>query len=392
MRQHNLSLVLRLVHGAGALSRSDLATGTGLNRSTVKVLLQELAEVGLLEEAAPTGSGGTGRPSISVRPLSERTYVLALDIGVEHLTAMLVGLGGRVLARRDLNQSAADFGVDRTLARLTRLVTALRRDATPGSVCIGIGVGVCGMVSAEEGLVRFAPNLGWVDVPLRDLLAERLRTDLPIELGNDGDLGARAEVLRGAAVGCRDVVYLSGEVGIGGGLVLDGRPLRGAGGFAGEIGHMTVDHRGRLCRCGNRGCWETEIGEEAVLLATGAPPGSTFADVLQAHADGQEWPRAGLDRVGRMLGVGVVTLVNIFNPELVLFGGVTRHLYLATEPIVRDALSAALAAPRRQVRLAVAGLGDDSIALGAAELAFEPLLDDPLGEALGRPGGVRALA
>jgi len=157
-----------------------------------------------------------------VRPAADLVHALALDVGVEHLTAVRVGLGGEVLDRRELRQSPSDYGVARTLTRLHRLVRDLQAGAAPEATCIGIGV--CGTVSADDGVVRFAPNLDWVDVPLRDLLTRRLGTTLPIELGNDGDLGARAEHLRGAAVGYSDVIYLFGEVGVGGGIILGGRP------------------------------------------------------------------------------------------------------------------------------------------------------------------------
>ena len=392
VRRHNLSRLLRHLHVEGATSRADLTAMTGLNRSTVKALTEDLVSMSLLRETAPVGRGGAGRPSITVEPEPDGVYVLALDIGVEHMTAVRIGVGGVVLDRRELQQSVSDYAVKRTLTRLERLTRQLFEDAPAGGVCLGIGVGVCGVVSAEDGLVRFAPNLGWVDVPLRDLLAERLGTSLPIDLGNDGDLGAVAENLRGVARGVRDLVYVSGEVGIGGGILLDGRPLRGTGGYAGEIGHMCVDPRGRLCRCGRRGCWETEISDQAVLLSTGAPAGSSLADVLQAHAAGERWTRAGMRRVGRYLGLGVANLVNVFNPELVVFGGAVRHIYSATESHVREALETSLRAPSEQVRLEVAGLGDDSIAVGAAELGFARLLDDPVGtlSRLGAPALVRA--
>ncbi|MCW2724312.1 MAG: hypothetical protein JWN35_1233 [Frankiales bacterium] len=381
VRRHNLGSLLRLVHVHGATSRSDLTALTGLNRSTIKALTADLVQAGLVREAAPVGRGGAGagRPSITVEPESERFYVLALDVGVEHLTAVRVGLGGVVLDRTDLGQSLGDYDVARTLGRLDALAGAMFAGAPPYAVCVGIGVGVCGVVSSDDGAVRFAPNLGWVDVPLRELLAERLGTSLQIDVGNDGDLGAMAEHRRGAGVGLSDMVYISGEVGIGGGFILEGRPMRGSGGYGGEIGHMSIDPRGRLCRCGRRGCWETEVGDQAVLLATGAPAGMTLAGVLEAYAAGERWPQAGMRRVGRSLGVGVANLVNVFNPELILFGGVSRHIFTATEPLVREALGGALAAPREHVRLELPGLGDDSIAVGAAELAFAPLLDDPLG-------------
>lgn len=392
VRRHNLGSLLRLIHAQGATSRADLTAFTGLNRSTVKALTTDLVGAGLVRESAPVGRGGAGRPSITVAPASEHVYVLALDIGVEHLTAVRVGLGGVVLDRRELKQSESDYAVSRTLTRLERLARGLLASAPPSALCTGIGVGVCGVVSDDDGRVRFAPNLGWVDVPLRDLLAKRLGTSLPIELGNDGDLGVMAESLRGVARGLSDIVYVSGEVGIGGGIMLGGRPMRGTGGYAGEIGHMSVDPRGKVCRCGRRGCWETEISDQAVLSATGAPPGATLFDVLGAYTAGERWPQRGMRRVGRFLGEGVANLVNVFNPELIVFGGSVRHIYAATEPLVREALTSALAAPAQQVRLAVAGLGDDSVAVGAAELSFARLLDEPLGTlaTLPAPLGVRA--
>lgn len=379
VRRRNLGRLLRLLHVHGSTSRADLTALTGLNRSTIKTLIEDLVDAGLVRETTPVGRGGTGRPSITVEPESERVHVIALDIGVGHLTALRIGLGGVVLDRRELRQTRDDYTVRRTLMRVTRLVRELLDGAPPGARCVGIGVGVCGVVSDDDGIVRVAPNLGWVDVPLRAMLADRLDTALPILIGNDGDLGARAEHLRGVARGLSDVVYVAGEIGVGGGIIVAGIPMRGANGYGGEIGHMVIDPRGRVCRCGRRGCWETAISEEAVLLATGAPPGSTLTDVLAAYRAGQSWPRAGLRKVGRALAVGVGNLVNVFNPSLIVFGGTARHVYAATEQVVRESLVGVLAAPGEQVRLAVAGLGDDSVAVGAGELGFAALLDDPLG-------------
>jgi predicted NBD/HSP70 family sugar kinase len=368
VRRYNLGRLLRLLHLEGAASRSRLAALTGLNRSTVRTLTADLAEAGLVRESTPTGGGGAGRPSIVVEPAAGRACVLAVDIGVDHLVAARVGLGGVVLDRRALRQADHDLG--RTLDRVQRVVDAMLAEMPPGDRCVGVGVGVCGVVGGDDGSVRFAPNLGWHDVPLGRMVTERLDGRLPVSVGNDADLGAAAEHLRGSAAGLEDLIYISGEVGVGGGIILGGRPLAGAGGYGGEIGHMTVNPAGRLCRCGNRGCWETEIGEEAVRLAAGLGPGADFADVAQDPA--------ALCEVGRWLGVGVVNLVNIFNPQMIVFGGTTRGVFAVTEPAVRAALSAALAAPREQVRLSLAALGADSTVLGAAELAFRPLLDNPL--------------
>ena len=198
-------------------------------------------------------------------------------------------------------------------------------------------------------------------------------------VGNEGDLGVVAEHLRGVAAGASDAIYLSGEVGIGGGLILGGRPLTGAGGYAGEVGHMTVNPAGRRCRCGRRGCWETEVGagRGAASPAAGRTARSRTCSPGTRPATGR--CTTGCARSGRWLGIGVANLVNVFNPEVIVFGGLTRAVFPLMEPSVRAELAGALTAPRGQVRLALPGLGADSSLVGAAELAFAPLLSDPLG-------------
>jgi predicted NBD/HSP70 family sugar kinase len=378
VRRHNVGRVLRLLHVEGAMSRARLTSLTRLNRSTVRGLITDLVDARLVRESGPVGrGGGAGRPSIMVEPDPRRTFAVGVDVGVERLTVARVGLGGVVLDRHELRQTPLEHDVGRTVRTAQELVGAMLAAAPGDAVCVGVGVAVCGVVGLKDGSVRFAPNLGWHDVPLGRMLADRLG-GLPVTVGNDGDLGALAEHVRGAAAGLSDVIYISGEIGVGGGIIVGDRPLLGAGGYGGEIGHMCVNPGGRVCRCGRRGCWETEIGAEAVLESAGAPPGTGLDDVLGRHASGDPRAVSGFRRVGHWMGVGVVNLVNIFNPEIIVFGGGTRILFTATEPIVRQALATALAAPREQVRLEVAALGADSTVIGAAETAFAPLLSNPL--------------
>ena len=382
VRRHNLSTILHEVHVRGATSRAQLTEVTGLNRSTIGVLASELSVAGLVCEDTPVARGGAGRPSIVVRPNPD-VYVIAVDVGVDHLSAARVGLGGVVQAQAQVGQGRTNPTVSAVLKRLERLVAQIVADAPPGSHCVGLGASVCGTVRRADGLVRLAPNLGWVDVPLGRALSDRLGLGVPSVLGNDADLGALAELTRGVARGCENVVYLSGEVGLGGGVVADGRPLGGAGGYGGEVGHVVVNANGRLCPCGSRGCWETEVGEDALLagLGPGSARGRTPAlAVLQAAADGDPSARKVVDRVGWWLGLGIGNLVNIFNPEVVVLGGLLHDLYpVARERIEEGLASVTLQAPGEAVRLAVAGLGADSPLLGAAELAFAPLIADPLG-------------
>ena len=255
--------------------------------------------------------------------------------------------------------------------------------AEAGSVCVGVGVAIAALVREADGQVRYAPNLGWLDQPLGLRLADMLGEygiKARIAVGNDADLGALAEHVRGAAAGSSDAVYLTGEVGVGAGIIVGGEPLRGHGGYGGEIGHTVVNPAGRLCRCGARGCWETEIGEKAILDAAGHPDGprSTVSAVVAA-AGGMPRALAAMRHVGEWLGIGVGNIVNIFNPDVVIFGGLLRDVFPAVEQQLRTTLlTTGLAAPREQVRLVTPGLGADSTLVGAAERAFTPLLFDPV--------------
>jgi predicted NBD/HSP70 family sugar kinase len=391
VRRHNLGRLLRLLHVRGAMSRARLTALTGLNRSTVGALTTELVDAGLVRETTPVGRGRAGRPSIVVQPESARTFALAIDLGVEHVIAARIGLGGVVFDRREIRHREGQHDLAKTVASIHRLLESMLASAPKNSTCVGVGVGIAGVVGVDDNVVRFAPNLRWVDVPLGSMLSDRLRDRLPVVVGNDGDVGALAEHVRGAAAGMSDVIYISGEVGVGGGIIIGGRPLLGASGYAGEIGHMSVNPiEGRFCRCGRRGCWETEIGEEAVLLAAGVPAGTDLTEVLAAHAAGDAAVIDGLRSVGHWFGVGLANLVNMFNPEMIVFGGATRGLFAATEAETREALGAALTAPHEQVRLETAALGADSTVIGAGELAFEPLLENPMAALGGAPTRLNA--
>jgi predicted NBD/HSP70 family sugar kinase len=378
VRRHNLAALVRFLHDHGSTSRSELVSHTGLNRSTVGGLIADLGAVDLVRETEPVGRG-VGRPSFGVEPVHDRAYVLAIDLRVDRTIAALVGFGGAVLQRREHRYRKGQQREEKIVAQLVESCHELLALAPKGAVQVGVGVGVPGLVRQPDGLVRFAPNLGWVDVPLGDHLAAALDVATPIAVGNDSDLGAIAERLRGSAVGAANVIYLSGQVGVGGGIMVDGKLLMGGQGYAGEVGHMRVNPGGRQCRCGGRGCWETEIGEPALRLAAGVPDTTSVTDIVAEALAGDAEMRAGLDQVGGWLGIGVVNLVNIFNPDVVVFGGTLRELLPVVRDRVQRELSDSLTAPGDHVVLALPALGDDSTLLGAAEIAFAPLLDDPLG-------------
>jgi predicted NBD/HSP70 family sugar kinase len=381
VRRANLSAIVRELHVRGPLSRSDLVARTGLTRSAIRVLIGELAVANLAceERAAPLGT--PGRPSALVELNPAGATVLALQIGVDTLAAALVGLGGEVLDLERVDRPRGHSSVEAIVGDLAELATTIAVRRPEWDALIGVGVAIVGVVRREDGLVSMAPNLGWRDVPLDEILAAALDTSLPIWVANDADLGALAEARRGAAVGVEDLLFVHGEVGVGGGLIVGGRPLNGAAGYGGEVGHIPVNPNGSACRCGSVGCWETEVGEGALLLRAGHPPGggqTAVSEVLHEAEAGSPAALSALDNVAHWLGFGLAGLVNVFNPQLVILSGLFARIHPFVEKIVQEELQRrALPAPRDLVRVVSASLGTDAIVRGAAELAFEPLLADP---------------
>ena len=380
VRRANLSAIVRGLHERGALSRSEIVAATGLTRSAIRGLVGDLATAGLVAEEPALRLGTPGRPSPVVRLRSNSAVVLALEIAVDSLAAAVVGLGGEVIEQVRVDRARGHSSLDAVVTDLVGLADGLRTGSAVGNL-IGVGVAVVGVVRRQGGVVEMAPNLGWSDVPLAARLAHRLAVAVPIEVDNEAHLGVLAEHRRGAAVGIDDVLFLSGEVGVGGGIIVGGRPLIGAAGYGGEIGHFPMNPGGSPCRCGAIGCWETEVGEGALLALSGRSPDAGRAGVdavLRDAAAGSSVAIAALEHVGHWLGIGLAGLVNILNPRLVVLGGQFGRLYPHLRvPLEVELERRTLAAPRALVRIVPAAFGIDAPLLGAAELAFEPLLADP---------------
>jgi predicted NBD/HSP70 family sugar kinase len=373
--------VLEQVHLHGEQSRADLTQLLGLNRSTIRALVAELAELRLVREAVPVASNRTGRPSFLVAPRSDGPYVVTAEVDVDYLTTAAVGLGGTVLARNqhDLTQGTT---TPRSAAELIGAdVIALRDQVPEGAWLVGAGVSIPGTVR-PDGWVDHAPNLHWRDEPFGALLGAEVDESVPLRFGNDANLGALAEHLRGAARGRSHCVYLNGKVGVGGGIIADSVQLTGAGGFAGEIGHMVLDPAGPLCSCGSYGCIETLVGEEALLrLAGHSGPVSREAvnEVFAAAASGDETSRTAVRTVARSLGLAIANLINLFNPEVVIIGGSLGGVFsLARDVVDGEVTRHTMGSALRMSVLRTPELGDDSSLLGAAELAFGPMLTEPL--------------
>lgn len=378
VRRHNLGTVLRHVHRAGHISRAELTSLMGLNRSTIAGLVAELESLGVSERALPVEGvrQGAGRPSAGVRIAADGPYVVAVDLGVDRAVVARVGLGGQVLQRAQapVHDGGEAWQVGASVASLVRAVVA---DAPPAAPLVGIGISVPGLVRRTDGLIRLAPNLGWQDVSFGGIVLAALGVDIPVQLGNDADLGALAEHRRGVGVGVDDLIYISGNVGVGAGIIAGGVKLAGAGGYFGEVGHLPFGLEGLTCHCGNRGCWETEVGAHAIAEAIHCPADKVAQ--LDEVLDGYGEPPAELRATGTALGHGLASIINVFNPRVVVLGGYFRSLYTLVRPEVNAGLTErTLPAPLESVTLALPGLGSDSALLGAAEIALEPLFVDPV--------------
>jgi predicted NBD/HSP70 family sugar kinase len=391
VRRQNLGALLRYVHVSGDTSRAELTNQLGLNRSTIGALTADLAGAGLIDEGAPQETGRAGRPSLVVRPRSSRVYGYAMSIEVDRLRAARVGLGGKVLDSRELPRPHGTAVRD-TLATLAGFVADMQRtmsaSASAGAVFVGSGIAVSRMMRHADGVVRMLPTGGAIGAMTAGAagaaeaagsaggtvdLGAALGLDRPPMIGNVADLAALAEHTRGAAAGLDNVIYLHGDASISAGIIAGGRRVTGHGGHGGEVGHMVVNPRGGACGCGSRGCWETEIAKHVSLDR------DAVLTCVEAARLGDPAARAAVRQAADWLGFGVANLVNIFNPTAVVFGGALRELYLAGAAHVRGRLSTmALPACREHVRLRTPLLGDDAPLVGAAELAFERLLADPL--------------
>lgn len=355
IRIDNASEILRAVHVNGSMTRTALANLTGLNRSTVGTHLHELAAAGLITQSDGL-AGQVGRPSQIAAPRAEGAVVWACDVRVDYMTFAIVGLGGQVLHRETHAHESHRSDPGNTCQRIVdRMQAALTEVGITHGQLKAVGVALPGLVDRHDGVLRYAPNLGWFDVPFAAMLQDGLRGvglgEVPIAVRNDADAGALAERTRGAARGVTSAVYLSGGVGIGAGIVLGGRRILDAGGFSGEIGHMIVNPQGRVCDCGARGCWETEISERRLTSPA-------------ARVEVLEW-----------LDLGLRNVVNLLNPDVVVLGDHLREFVdaLRTRQRGSDRLAA-----WEQVAIVPAALGGESTMIGVAEAAFDPFLSEPL--------------
>lgn len=318
----------------------------------------------------------------------DNNFVIGIDLGGTKIYTALANLAGEILTEIKVATEAAS-GLEKVRLNIVRTVEQVQNQAGLSGRVQAVGIGVPGPLDIKQGIVYQAPNLGWRNVPLKQLLEESL--NLPVFLENDANLAAIGEHIKGAGVGVDNLIYVAVGTGIGGGLILNGQIYHGAGFGAGEIGHMTIDPEGEICNCGNKGCLETlasgtamtrnaldliKSGRGKALLAIAKENKQKINTYLLAQlaASGDKEALSILKAAGTALGIGLANVINLLNPSLVILGGGALKVGLPYwEAMEKEVQRCALQTAWQQVRIVPAGLGDRSGLYGAVALASQRL-------------------
>lgn len=375
LREHNLSAIVGLLHKFGSLSRAQLTSSTLLNRTTISNLVAELKDLGLVHESQSPGSTGVGRPSVIVS-ISTDVVAFAVNTALDATTVGVVNLSGQVLtkARRP---NPANLTPVMAVQIANDLVLHLRAKLPPRTRVIGIGVAIPGQVRVAEGVVRFAPAFKWIDAPFGPML--RRLSGLPVFIDNDASLGCLAERTLGSARNFTDIVYLFGGTnGVGGGVVINGQQLRGATGYASELGHIRISDSPQEDYSGLVGTLESAVRRDRLLKVLNlkiANEDELDQAILSATSTEavQEFQRQ-IDA----LAIGVANVVNIFNPQVVILSGFLSSLYkFDSDRLLNRFKQNALVASQEEVIVTPGKLNANLLMIGAAELPINQLLQNP---------------
>ncbi|MFJ3703464.1 MULTISPECIES: ROK family transcriptional regulator [Streptomyces] len=377
LHRANLERVVRAVRMAGSLTQAEIARSTGLSAATVSNIVRELKDGGTVE-VTPTSAGGRRARSVSLS--GDAGIVIGVDFGHTHLRVAIGNLAHQVLAEEseplDVDASSAE-GFGRAEQLVNRLIETT--GISPGKV-IGVGLGVPGPIDVESGTLGSTSILpGWTGINPSQELAGRL--GVPVYVDNDANLGALGELVWGSGRGVKDLAYIKVASGVGAGLVIDGHIYRGPGGTAGEIGHITLDESGPVCRCGNRGCLETFTAARYVLPLLKPSHGSdlTMERMVQLAREGDPGCRRVIGDVGRHIGSGVANLCNLLNPSRVVLGGSLAEAGELVLAPIRDSVSRyAIPSAARQLSVLPGALGGRAEVLGALALVLSEMGDSTL--------------
>lgn len=377
LRKSNLSTLLRLVYRNGSLPRTELTAQTGLNRSTISDLVSQLERLGLVKESEIVPDGKKGRPSslvsitddlvaLSVTPLHHSTQVAAVTMQNE-------------VIHRETVATQINPSPDQVCSAVITAVEQIKKKLTKSQKIIGVAVAISGQVDILHNSIRIFSMLRWNDVPFGEMLAARI--NLPVRVDNDGTIACLAESTFGAGRGFEDIIYLfGGQGGIGGGIVMGGRLIRGSRGFAGELGHLHISDSKTADSLGLPGTLEALVRRDDLVETLGLddPDDQELAKTI-LNAQSARGNRL-INRKVNSLAIGIANLANIFNPQVVLLAGFLEPLYEVNDyALLKQIRRYAVAGAREHVQVRTAKLGARILEIGCAQLVFNDFLEDPLG-------------
>ena len=374
LREGNRKRVIDALRERGVASRAELARITGLSRSTVSTIVADLLESGLANEreGGDDGEAHAGRPPVMVALNSKAGLALGIDFGHRHLRVAVSDLSHTVLAEtwRELDvDHSADEGLDTAASFVDDVIAEAGVDRNR---VIGVGMGLPAPIDRATGAVQASSILpGWVGVDAAAEASRRL--GLPVEVENDANLGALAELVWGAGRGRSDLAYLKISSGIGAGLISAGRLQHGVGGTAGEIGHTVLADGGPVCRCGNRGCLETLASSRAIAELLSASRGEAISTrrLLELSAAGDAAAQRLIGDAGRAIGIAVANLCNLLNPECVIVGGdLSAAGEVLLDPLRETARRNAIPTAGEALEVTAGVLGERAELLGALALVM----------------------
>ncbi|MBC7810498.1 MAG: ROK family transcriptional regulator [Burkholderiales bacterium] len=396
VREINLSLIMNRLREHAPISRAALAEITGLNKSTVSSLINELIDHQFVREVG-LSSAGIGRPSMQLQLNPQAGFIVSGEIGIGFVSVVCANFAAEVIWRYKAKvqpESSQQETIDQALALLRQAIAVGREKCEGCDRLLGVALAVPGLVDQSDGMLLFAPNLSWENVPLKAILKEAF-PEVPVFVENEANMAALGEYFFGAAQGYDEVLYISAGVGLGGALVRGGQVVRGKTGFASEFGHMTMYPDGERCNCGNVGCWETCVSQSVVFrqvrraIDEGKPSvlcgmvdndldRLTVSLIVDAAQLGDQVALQALEEVGHHLGVGIASLVNALNPDLVLFGGILSVAGNFLLPIVELELQQrALRWNANAAKVALARHGFYASVVGGVAMVYQTILSQP---------------
>jgi glucokinase-like ROK family protein len=393
VREFNTSVVMDHIRLYAPISRAELAVRTGLNRSTITLIINELIDRGYVHETNRRDPS-VGRPGMLLQFNPNGGFAIGIEIGVDFISVLLTNFVADILWS---HRETIVPGIDR-IAMMEMAENIISQAFAYGKDIglrpLGIGVGIPGLVDARQGKLVFAPNLKWSDIPIRLIWMSRF--NVPVFVENEANCAAFGEYFYGVAHDTKDFIYLKTGVGLGSGIMIDGRLFKGANGFAGEAGHVTLYQGGEVCGCGRRGCWETYVSPAAIInsavtkvetgkasiisdIVRGDLTKVTLATLVEAAELEDPVANSTFEEAGVHLGIGIANLANIFDPGLIVLGGALSLCGKWLIPTIQKILQENILPPLRdKVRVEVSARGEDACAIGAAALVLDDLLREPM--------------